>query len=69
MVQHTFMGEPVEPGEPARDYYVEAEMILLGMTGMHVEKRHLESLKEHYDCRFIKMANALEALRNKALSE
>jgi hypothetical protein len=69
MIQHTFMGEPVEPGEPERDYAVEARMILQGMTGMLVEKRHLEALAEQYDCKLIKLANALAMLRAKALSD
>jgi hypothetical protein len=68
------IGKPIRPmadfpqcGEPERDYAVEARMILQGLTGLLVEKRHLEALEEYYECKLIRIANELEALKHKAL--
>ena len=53
--------------EPARDYGVEARMILQGLTGLLVEKRHLEAIEEMYQVRLILLANALEKLKREVL--
>lgn len=54
--------------EPERDYTVEARMILQGLTGLLVEKRHLEALEEYYQVRLIQLANDAELLKRKALN-
>ena len=54
--------------EPERDYGVEARMILQGLTGLLVEKRHLEALDEFYQVQLIQLANDAELLKRKALS-
>ena len=53
---------------PERDYGVEARMILQGLTGLLVEKRHLEALDEYYQVKLIQLANDAELLKRKALS-
>jgi hypothetical protein len=64
-INEMFMEFPSD--EPERDYAVEARMILKGLTGVIVEKRHLEALEELYECKLIKLANDLDALKHKAL--
>ena len=54
--------------DPERDYGVEARMILLGLTGLLVEKRHLEALDEFYQVQLIQLANDAELLKRKALN-
>ena len=54
--------------DPDRSQLVEARMILLGLPGLHPTKEHLEALKEHYDCQLIKLANDLDALKEKVLN-
>ena len=53
--------------EPARDFYVEAQMILKGLTGLLVERRHLEALDEHLEVTLIRIANKLEEMKNTVL--
>ena len=43
--------------ELERDFYVEAQMILKGLTGIQPELRHLEAMQEHHDCALIRIAN------------
>ena len=54
--------------EPERDYGTEARMILQGLTGLLVEKRHLEAIEEHYQLQIIRLANALEKLKQEVLN-
>ena len=54
--------------EPERDYGVEARMILQGLTGLLVERRHLEALEDYYSGQLIQLANDLEMLKRKALT-
>jgi hypothetical protein len=61
------MNTMIVTDEPERDYAVEARMILQGLTGLCVEKRHLEALAEYYECKLINLANDLDALRYKVL--
>ena len=54
--------------ELERNYSVEAQMILKGLTNMLVEKRHLEALDEHYQVMLINIANDMEAVKRKVLN-
>lgn len=54
--------------EPERDYGVEARMILQGLTGLLVEKRHLEALDEFYQVQLIQLANDADLLKRKAMN-
>jgi hypothetical protein len=51
-----------------RNYIVEAQMILKGLTNMLVEKRHLEALDEHYQVLLINIANDMEQVKRKVLN-
>mgnify|MGYP003394460098 CR=1 FL=1 len=53
--------------DPERNYGVEARMILQGLTGLLVEKRHLEALEEMYECKLIEILNELERVKGKVL--
>lgn len=54
--------------DPARDYLVEAQMILKGLTGLLPQLDHLQALEEHYEVRLIQVANDLEQLKRKVLN-
>ena len=54
--------------EPERDFSVEARMILQGLTGLLVERRHLESIEEDYECKLIKIVHELDALKRRILT-
>lgn len=54
--------------EPERNYLVEAQMILKGLTGLLPEKRHLEALDEHREVTIIRMVNALELVKQQFLN-
>jgi hypothetical protein len=53
--------------EPARDFLVEAQMLLKGLTGLLPEKRHLEALQEHHEVCLIQIANDMEKLMRRTL--
>jgi hypothetical protein len=55
--------------EPERDFLVESRMILQGLTGLLVERRHLEALEEHYECQLIRAAHELGQLQRRLLNE
>ena len=55
-----------QPG-PARDYAVEARMILQGLTGMIVEKAHLEALDEYYQSEIIKLVHDIDQVTHATL--
>lgn len=61
------MSPEYDDPEPERDYGVEARMILQGLTGLLVERRHLEALEDYYSGQLIQLANDLEMLKRKAL--
>ena len=53
--------------EPARDFYVESQMILKGLTGLQPETRHLEAMQEQHECAMIRIANKLEEMKHTVL--
>ena len=54
--------------EPERDYYVEASLLLKGLEGLTVDRRHLESIEEDYECRLIRIVRELDALKERILN-
>jgi hypothetical protein len=53
--------------EPERDFLVEAQMIIKGLTGLLPEKRHLEALQDHHEGTLIQISNQLEMLKRDVL--
>ena len=53
---------PEDTTETERDFCMEAQMILKGLTGIPLELRHLEAMEEHYQCALIRVANKLGEL-------
>lgn len=54
--------------DPERNFLVEAQMILKGLTGLLPEKRHLEALEERNEVTIIRMVNALELVKQQFLN-
>lgn len=54
--------------EPERDFCIEARMIIQGLTGLLVERRHLEALEELYECKLIKIVHELDDLKRRILT-
>ena len=55
--------------DPERDFAVEARMILQGLTGLLVERRHLEALEEACECRLITIVSELDDLKQRILTD
>lgn len=51
--------------DPERNYLVEAQMLLKGLTGLLPQLDHLKALEEHYEVRLIQVANDMEQLKRK----
>lgn len=54
--------------DPDRSAYVEARMILQGITGLIPTLEHLQALEEYYEVRLIRIANALERVKQEGLN-
>lgn len=53
--------------EPERDYYNEARMVMDGQPGVLAEAEHLRAIEEYYQVKLIKIANAIEVVKQNVL--
>ena len=56
------------PASEERNYFVEAKMILCGLTGLLCTVDHLRAIEEHYEVRLIQIANDIEMLKKRVLN-
>lgn len=53
--------------DPERDYLVEAQMLLKGLTGLLPQREHLQAIEDYYEVQLIALANDLELLKQNVL--